>query len=84
MSTMITELYKALIEAGATDDKAQAAAEAVSAYQNDVKGLYSQLAEMRAELRADMADAKAEIIKWTVGAIMTACGLTLAIVKLMQ
>lgn len=84
MSTMITELYKALVEAGATADKAQAAAEAVASYQEDVRGLYSQLAEMRAEIRADIANTKAEIIKWTVGAIIAAAGLSVTIAKLIQ
>jgi hypothetical protein len=38
---------------------------------------------MRAEIKADIADVKVEVIKWAVGAIFTAAGLVLAIVKIL-
>ncbi|GHU35179.1 hypothetical protein AGMMS50256_29940 [Betaproteobacteria bacterium] len=44
-----------------------------------------KIREMRTDLatKADLAETKAEIIKWNIGTIMAAVGLTIAIVKLM-
>ena len=64
MTTIVSELYTALRAAGVEDDIAKAAARAVLA------------AEDKAQLvtRADLAEAKTEIIKWNVATmgLMTA------------
>ena len=51
MTTMITELYDALKDAGAGEDKARRAAETVAAYENRF-----------AKIEADLG-----ILKWMVG-----------------
>jgi len=51
MSTMIFEIYDALKEAGATEAKAKAAAEAMAAYEN----------------RFAKADTDLTVLKWMVG-----------------
>jgi len=51
MSTMIFEVYDALKEAGATEDKAKKAAEALAAYENRFNKVESDL----------------NLLKWMVG-----------------
>jgi len=51
MSTMIFEVYDALKDAGATEDKAKKAAEALAAYENRFNKVESDL----------------NLLKWTVG-----------------
>ncbi|MCX8087143.1 MAG: hypothetical protein N3C63_09635 [Rhodocyclaceae bacterium] len=51
MSTMIFEVYDALKEAGATEDKARKAAEALAAYENRFNKVESDL----------------NLLKWMVG-----------------
>jgi len=51
MSTMIFEVYDALKDAGATEDKARKAAEALAAYENRFNNVESDL----------------NLLKWTVG-----------------
>ena len=46
MTTMITELYDALKEAGAPEDKARAAAESVAAHQTDLAEIKGKLTVM--------------------------------------
>jgi hypothetical protein len=57
MAVMVAELYEALRKAGVDEEMARAASRAVLA------------AEARTDLatKADLADAKAEIIKWMFG-----------------
>ena len=52
MTTMISELYEALINAGATEEKAKEAAEALSAENLNSK---DTIAEVKAELAGDIA-----------------------------
>ncbi|WP_133511671.1 integrase [Candidatus Thiosymbion oneisti] len=54
MSTMITEVYEAFISAGADDEKAKAAAQALADY----------------ESRFNRIDSDLRILKWMVGAIL--------------
>ena len=54
MSTMIAEVYEALMEAGASDEKAKAAAKAVADYD-------MQFSKIEADLL---------VLKWMVGAIL--------------
>jgi hypothetical protein len=60
MTTMILELYDALKDAGASEDKAQAAAKAMASHDDRFGRIESELAAARAELA---------IVKWMVGGI---------------
>jgi DNA anti-recombination protein RmuC len=70
MSIMVTEVYQALVDAGASEEKARAAAEAIPdmsdlAEKNDVAELRSELkqdiADLRAELNQDIAELRSEL-----------------------
>ena len=52
MTTMISELYEALIDAGATEEKAREAAQALSAENLNSK---DNVADVKAELASDIA-----------------------------
>ncbi len=56
MSTMNSEIYSALIEAGASEEKAKAAAVSVTDYEKDIN-----------EVKSDL-----KVIKWGVGLIIAA------------
>jgi len=56
MSTMNSEIYTALIDAGSSEEKAKAAAVSVTDYERDINGI-------KPELR---------LIKWGVGLIIAA------------
>ena len=70
MSIMVTEVYRALVDAGASEEKARAAAEAIPdmsdlAEKNDVAELRSELkqdiGELRSELKQDIAKLRSEL-----------------------
>ena len=72
MSIMVTEVYRALVDAGASEEKARAAAEAIPdmsdlADKNDIAELRSELkqdiAELRSELKQDIVGLKADLYK---------------------
>jgi hypothetical protein len=67
MTTMIAEVYDALIEAGASQDKARKAAEAIAGYE-------SRFTEI--EKRLDRMEAKITLLSWMVGVSIS---LTLAL-----
>ena len=54
MSTMIGEVYEALIEAGASQEKAKKAAESIAAYEN----------------RFNRIEADLLVIKWMLGLVI--------------
>lgn len=54
MSTMIAELYEALVDAGASQDKAREAARAIAEYEN----------------RFSKIDSDLRILKWMAGATL--------------
>jgi hypothetical protein len=60
---MITELYKALIEAGSTADAAERAATAVA----DQEGLKQEIKNAELRLEVKIAETKADLIRWVVG-----------------
>ena len=72
MSTMVTELYDALRKAGVDDQLAKDAARAVLAV------------DARTDLatKADLAELKAELIKWNVGAMAVLTAIFAAIARL--
>jgi len=82
---MEIQLYKALLEAGVKDETAS---NLVDSFERELR---ERLKETRIDLatRADVAlveakieAAKADIIKWNVGAILAAAGLAIAVARL--
>jgi hypothetical protein len=67
MTTMIAEVYDALVEAGASEDKARKAAEAIAGYE-------SRFAEI--ERRLERMEGKITLLSWMVGICIS---LTLAL-----
>ena len=76
MSIMVTEVYRALVDAGASEEKARAAAEAIPdmsdlADKNDIAELRSELkrdiVELRSELKQDIAELRSEFKQDIVG-----------------
>jgi hypothetical protein len=67
MSTMIAEVYDALKDAGASEEKAKAAAVALADYGNRFDRVDGELAV----LRTDLAVVKAELamVKWIVSGV---------------
>ncbi len=57
MTTMIAEVYDALVAAGSPEDKARRAAEAIAAYQN----------------RFGKIEADLNLLKWMVGFVLAFC-----------
>ena len=90
MSTMVAELYDALRKAGVNEQLAKDAAGAVLAAdarldlatKADLVALRIEIQALRTEFRADLADTKAELIKWNVGAMAVLTGIFAAIVRL--
>ena len=75
MTTAVKELYEALRQAGVEDQQALTAASAVVG--TDMADLVT-----KQELRADLAELKADLIKWNVGTLLAVTGIFAAIVKL--
>ena len=73
MSLSVNELYKALIEAGVSEEKAEAAAKAV---------ISREEANFQLASKTDLANLKTDIIKWNTGTLLAATGLFALIVKL--
>lgn len=63
MSTMITELYKALVEAGSTPDSAERAATAVA----DQESLKQEIKNAELRLEVKIAETKSDLVRWVVG-----------------
>ena len=85
MTTMIAELYDALLAAGSPEDKARAAAEAMAGYEAyegrfikveaDIGELKSDVAELKrdvAGLKQDMVEVKRDLflLKWMMGFLL--------------
>lgn len=58
MSTMISEVYDALIEAGASEGKARLAAEAVAQYDERFN---------RPDLRSEQLSGRMNLLQWMIG-----------------
>jgi len=58
MATMISEVYDALKEAGASEEKSRKAAEALASYDNHFAKIENDLTAIRGELA---------LVKWMVG-----------------
>ena len=75
MTTMISELYEALVDAGATEEKAREAAVALSAENLATKKDIDEVRGHIHRLELNMA-----VLKWMVGATLT--GVAAIIVKI--
>jgi hypothetical protein len=62
MTTMITEVYDALLEAGASQEKARKAAEAIAGYETRFATL---------EMRLERMDGRITMLSWMVGVAIT-------------
>jgi hypothetical protein len=58
MTTMIAEVYDALLAAGSPDDKARKAAEAIAAYDNRFTAMDQRFAKIEGDLK---------LLTWMVG-----------------
>ena len=76
---MIAEVYDALRSAGADDDRARRAAEAVAEWKGETQGLRKEMSELRVELRTELHKVLLElekvrgeisILKWMFGALI--------------
>jgi hypothetical protein len=78
MTTLIAELYDALLAAGSPDDKARKAAEAMAgfdAYEPRFVRVEADIAELKrdvAEIKRDVAALKGDnlLIKWMLGFVL--------------
>lgn len=72
MTTMITEVYDALKEAGASEEKAKAAASALADYGNRFDRLELKIDRLESSVNADVKILKAEIsvLKWMSGFVI--------------
>ena len=86
MPVMPSELYDALREAGATEDKARAAAEAVAEYREGIARLEARLDRAVTELRGEITQLRTELraeirhTRWMIGANTALILLTLGAV----
>jgi uncharacterized protein YajQ (UPF0234 family) len=77
---MELEIYNAFVKAGVPEAEARAAVESIN---KEIDKRYSLHATQLAT-KSDLAEAKVEIIKWTIGSMMAAVGLFATITKLWQ
>ncbi len=68
MSVMNKQIFEALIEAGASEEKAADAAESVADYQKDINSINQKLAMIHGDLI---------VVKWGIGIITAAVVLPL-------
>ena len=71
MTTMIAELYDALVAAGSPDDKARKAAEALAGYEAHEQRLVRIESDI-GELKRDVAELKRDtfLLKWMIGFVL--------------
>jgi len=77
---MELEIYNAFVKAGVPEAEARAAVESIN---KEIDKRYSLHATQLAT-KSDLAEAKVEIIKWTIGSMIAAVGLFATITKLWQ
>ena len=69
MTTMIAEVYDALVAAGAPEDKARRAAEAVAGYENRFMAIDQRLGKMEGDFNQRFAKIEGDIklLSWMIG-----------------
>ena len=86
MTTMIAELYEALVDAGASEGKAKEAAQALStenlATKGDIAKLDTKLSELDQRLSPKIAKLERDmaVMKWMLGTTMAGVAFILAAV----
>jgi hypothetical protein len=80
MTTVVFEVFEALKKAGVDEETARKAAQAVVGIEDKLQ-LATRLDVET--LRREMAEIKADLIKWNVGTLIAMTGLFTAIVKLL-
>jgi len=84
MSVMVTELYAALRAAGVNETQAAEAARAVLLEARSELATKADVVELRLSTKADLAELKADLLKWVVSLLLAQVGLFSAIVGLMK
>lgn len=69
MTTMVTELYDALREAGASEEKSRRAAEALANYDDRFNRIETRITEARADLDLQISAVRSDVtlLKWMTG-----------------
>lgn len=75
---MELEIYRALVKINVSADDAQAVADSIN---KEIDKRYNLHATQLAS-KSDLAEAKVEIIKWTIGSMLAAVGLFATIAKI--
>lgn len=75
---MELEIYRALVKVNVSPEDAQAVADSIN---KEIDKRYS-LHSAQLATKADLAEAKVEIIKWTIGSMLASVGLFATITKL--
>ncbi len=82
---MELEIYNAFIKAGVPEVDAKAAVESINKEIDERYAMHAQQLATRGNIemvRKDLAEAKFELIKWTIGTMFAAVGLFATITKL--
>lgn len=87
MGIMVSEVYEALIDAGASEAKAKAAAEAIPVTEQlttkaDLAGVKADLAEVKADLKAEIGEVRTQVAAleakvWRAGVAIAALAVLL-------
>jgi hypothetical protein len=89
MTTLVVEIYEALKKAGVEEELARSAAKAViSAEEKEKLATKTDLVELKAELKVDIASVRTEIermgrvvIMWNVGTVIAMASVVFAIMR---
>lgn len=85
MTTTVIELYEALRAANVDEAQARAAAAHVIGREEASQfATKADITELRLEMRALLADTKADIIKWNVGTMLTLTAAWIAIATVLR
>ena len=88
MSTMIVEIYDALKDAGASEDKARAAATVVAggdqmATKADLAAVRADLNQVETRLEGKIEAAQVAMIKWFTGVMIAQAAAIVALIKVL-
>jgi hypothetical protein len=80
---MVSELYEALLAAGIDEGRAKSAAMRVVAHE-DLLEFRADLRELRQAIKTDLAEQKAELLKWHVGTLVAITAIYGGLVTLLK
>ncbi len=90
MSTMITELYEALKEAGVSEEKSKAASQAIADYEERISKANISMRELDKKMEVGFANMETRIsesymslVKWFAGMMIAQAGVIVALIKLL-